>query len=68
MNEKFKKELSDLLNKYSVDNEFDTPDYVLSEMLIKFLEAYAIAKVWNSEKPDVNVLSKIIAEKVKFYD
>ena len=50
MNEKFKKELSDLLNKYSVDNEFDTPDYVLSEMLIKFLEAYAIAKVWNSEK------------------
>ena len=33
----FKQELAILINKYSMENTCDTPDFVLSEMLYSFM-------------------------------
>lgn len=38
----FAKELANLLNKHSIENESDTPDWILAEYIKKILEA------WNS--------------------
>ena len=38
-NQLFKNELRDLLNRYSMDNECDMPDFLLAEMLIGFIKA-----------------------------
>ena len=38
----FAKELSNLLNRHSIENESDTPDWILAEYIRKTLEA------WNS--------------------
>lgn len=37
------KELRDLLNRHSVENESDTPDFVLSQYLLDCLAAYNCA-------------------------
>ncbi len=34
------KELSDVVNKHGVDNYSGTPDWVLANMLVDFLESY----------------------------
>ena len=36
----FKKELCELLNKYSKENESDTPDFILAEYLIGSLKVF----------------------------
>ena len=38
--EEFKKELEILINKNGIDNECNTPDYILAEYLTSCLEAY----------------------------
>ena len=35
--EEFRKELQSLLNRYSIDNSMNTPDYVLAEYIIRCL-------------------------------
>jgi len=40
----FKRELTQLINKYSKDNDSNTPDYILAEYLINCLNAFTIAK------------------------
>jgi len=40
---KFGKELEQLINKYSLERMSNTPDYILSEYLIRCLSNYAIA-------------------------
>lgn len=35
--ETFQSELSRLLNSFGVDNEFDTPDFILSEYMVNSL-------------------------------
>jgi len=35
--ETFQSELSKLLNSFGVDNEFDTPDFILSEYMVNSL-------------------------------
>lgn len=52
--QKFKKELEQLLNKYSIDNDVDTPDYILASYIYGCLREYAAMKkqldLWrNSE-------------------
>ena len=42
-NDDFVLELKNLFNKYNVENESDTPDYVLAKYITKCLESYAIA-------------------------
>jgi hypothetical protein len=38
----FQKELENLINIHSVDNEYNTPDYILAEYLINCLTTYSI--------------------------
>ena len=45
----FKSELSRLLNKYSKDNDANTPDYILAEMLNSMLNAYIDASHWKKK-------------------
>jgi hypothetical protein len=39
----FQKELAALINKHSVENESDTPDFVLAEYLNNCLDAFGTA-------------------------
>lgn len=36
----FKKELCNLINKYSIENESDTPDFILTDYLMDCLNAF----------------------------
>ena len=40
MNDDFKSELTDLINKYSEENNSDTPDFILAEYLRASLDAF----------------------------
>lgn len=40
INEEFKKELTALINKYSIENGSNTPDFILADYLIKCIENY----------------------------
>jgi len=42
METNFKKELEQLLNKYSIENESNTPDYILAQYLIGALELFNV--------------------------
>jgi len=37
--DKFKEELKELINKHSIENECDMPDFLLSEMICSFIKA-----------------------------
>jgi hypothetical protein len=37
--EDFRKELKDLINKYSIENIGDVPDFILAEMVCCFIES-----------------------------
>jgi hypothetical protein len=39
----FKRELTTLLNRYSIENDSDTPDFILAEYILKSLEAFETA-------------------------
>ena len=41
----FRKELEILINRFSKENGSDTPDWILSEYLVKCLEAFDLATV-----------------------
>lgn len=45
----FRSELTSLLNKYSMENTSDTPDYILADFLINCLEAFDGATYARSE-------------------
>ena len=34
----FQVDLQKLINKYNVENDFDMPDYLMAEMIVKFIE------------------------------
>lgn len=36
----FRKELTELINRYSIENGSDTRDYILADYLIECLDAY----------------------------
>jgi len=40
LNEDFQKELESIINKYSIDNELNTQDFVLSSFLMGCLAGY----------------------------
>lgn len=40
MNKEFTKELTALINRYGLDTECDTPDYIIAEHLESCFEAY----------------------------
>ena len=41
--ETFEEEITDLINKYSVENKSNTPDFILAEYLLGCLRAYELA-------------------------
>ncbi|HEU4344769.1 MAG TPA: hypothetical protein VFU31_24740 [Candidatus Binatia bacterium] len=43
----FTQELEHLINRHSMDNECNTPDFILAEYLICCLAAYKAAKAAN---------------------
>jgi len=53
-NKDFKKELRNLLNRYSQENNSDTPDFILARYIINCLYAFSKAtrqrEEWYSEK------------------
>ena len=40
--EKFRKELRDLINKYGLDEECNTPDHILADLLLSAYDGYAL--------------------------
>ena len=40
MNKEFTTELESLINRYGLDNESDTPDFILAKYLVSCFEAY----------------------------
>jgi len=47
--EEFKKELKELINKHSIENECDIPDFLLAEIIVSTIKAVGpqIKKVLN---------------------
>lgn len=48
-NQSFEKELTDLINKHSLENGSDTPDFILAKYLISCLEAFNNAQEKRSD-------------------
>lgn len=52
----FEKELSDLINRHSIENETDTPDFILAEYLNNCLTNFSTVmdarKKWYGEKTE----------------
>jgi len=50
----FRKELTELINKHSMENESDTPDFMLAEYLMDCLRAFNAVintrKKWYGDK------------------
>lgn len=38
----FTKELCILLNRYSIDNKCNTPDFILADLVVDWLDSYAV--------------------------
>lgn len=59
MNNTFEKDLEDLINKYSLENESNTPDFILAEYLQNCINSFNISvnrrSKWygNSEKNSI---------------
>lgn len=55
MSKTFQEELTELINKHSVENGSDTPDYVLAQYVSKCLVAFSEATMsrdkWYNFKP-----------------
>jgi len=53
--ETFESELVKLINRFSIENESDTPDYILAIYLLNCLKAYNLAVIsrdgWHGFKP-----------------
>lgn len=43
MNDDFRRELTELINRHSLENKSNTPDFVLADFLIRCLEAHTVA-------------------------
>lgn len=54
----FKKELESLINKYSLENNSNTPDFMLADYLINCFDAYNKIKVWNDKWHSVDGVPK----------
>lgn len=48
----FDKELEDLINRYSMENDSNTPDYILAKYLMDCLGAFNNAMIWRDKHDD----------------
>lgn len=55
MHKPFNKELAELINRHSRENDSDTPDFILADFLSSCFDAYAVAvrarEEWYGRKP-----------------
>lgn len=55
MNSNFKQELAELINRYSLENTSDTPDFILAEYLNNCLTMFNLATqqrtAWYKPRP-----------------
>ena len=60
--ENFKKELEVLINKHSIENESNTPDWLLAQYLLNCLAAFTTAtqqrENWYGRDPRPGVMTK----------
>ena len=61
----FKRELESLLNRYSKENDSNTPDFLLSEYLIDCLEVYNKALKNRDKWFNIDVWERNQASKIK---
>lgn len=58
----FQKELTVLINKYSLENNSNTPDFILAEYLIACLQNYELAimarEIWFNNEIDFTAVDK----------
>lgn len=56
MNYEFKKELTILLNKYSIDNKVNLPDFILAETVVNHIKNIRELQtsIYNHEQQDVD--------------
>ena len=55
----FEEELTNLINSRSMENESNTPDYILAKYLVTFLDAFTLATNTREKWQKVfNTLSK----------
>jgi len=70
MNE-FKKELEDLINRYSIENKCDMPDFLLAEMVVNFIKAvgdpikktldwYSVDSICHPHEEKINKVVNVI--------
>lgn len=56
MNANFKKELEELINKYSLENMSNTPDFILADYLNNCLSTFNLATqqrtAWYNPRPN----------------
>ncbi len=45
--ERFRKALEQLINKYSIENECDMPDFLLAEMIVNFIKVVGVSNKKN---------------------
>lgn len=61
----FERELAEVINRHSVENESDTPDFILASFLRTCLGAYGrtVKRLleWNDSKPDVRIAETLDA-------
>ena len=60
--EEFRKDLESLINKHSIENGSDTPDFMLAEYLLRCLAAYerviAQREKWYEQKEETTRILK----------
>jgi len=61
----FKRELESLLNRYSKENDSNTPDFLLSEYLIDCLEVYNKALKNRDKWFNIDVWERNQTDKIK---
>lgn len=63
----FKKELETLINKYNIENHSDTPDFILSDYLIRCLDVFAeVSKSkekWYGGELNINIPTPVPMKK-----
>ena len=66
--ESFKQELAELINKYSLEGESNTPDFILAKYLKKCLNAFVVVTnerdSWYGFEPDEQLLSETATKEV----
>lgn len=45
----FEKDIAAVINKHSVENDSNTPDFILAQYVRQCLEAFAVASRWREQ-------------------